>query len=151
MKTFFIYLGGPITGLTYDETADWRKEVSKKLPPYIKALSPMRAKNFLESEKAIKDSYEDHPIASKKGIVCRDRNDVKRSDLILFNFLGAKKVSIGSVMEVAWGDAYRKPMIVVMEKDNIHYHSMLSEVVGFIVPTLDEAVLIATALLLPEP
>jgi len=149
MKGFLLYCAGPISGVSYGESTDWRQYVAGKLPPQIIAVSPMRGKQYLEGEKKVKDSYEEHPLSSKKGITCRDRMDVNRCDMILVNFLGAKKVSIGSVMEIAWADAWRKPIIVVMEEDNIHSHAMLLEVSGFVVRSLDEAITIATAVLLP--
>lgn len=111
----------------------------------------MRGKKFLVNEKNIKDSYKEHPLTSQKGITCRDRADVMRCDMILVNFLGADKVSIGSVMEIAWADAWRKPIIVVMEKDNIHSHAMIREVSGFIVLDLDQAIKIVIAVLSPTP
>ena len=149
MKEFLLYCAGPITGVSYGESTDWREYVAGKLPPHIKAVSPMRGKKYLANEKNIKDSYEEHPLSCQKGITCRDRMDVMRCDMILVNFLGAGKVSIGSVMEVAWADAWRKPIVVVMEKDNVHSHAMLREVSGFIVSNLDEAIAIATAVLSP--
>ncbi|HAI63014.1 MAG: hypothetical protein UU64_C0006G0019 [candidate division WWE3 bacterium GW2011_GWF2_41_45] len=149
MKEFLLYCAGPITGVSYAECTDWREYVSSKLPQYIKAVSPIRGKKYLANETTIKDSYQEHPLSTPKGIVCRDRADVMRCDMILVNFLGATKVSIGSVMEIAWADAWRKPIIVVMEKDNIHYHSMIDEVSGFVVADLDEAIRIATAVLSP--
>ena len=149
MKEFLLYCAGPITGISYAESIDWREYVSGKLPPHIKAVSPMRGKQYLANEINIKVSYQEHPLSTQKGIVCRDRADVMRCDMLLVNFLGATKVSIGSVMEIAWADAWRKPIIVVMEKDNIHYHSMVEEVSGFVVADLGEAIRIATAVLSP--
>ncbi|OGZ29841.1 MAG: hypothetical protein A2931_02330 [Candidatus Niyogibacteria bacterium RIFCSPLOWO2_01_FULL_45_48] len=149
-KQFLLYLAGPITGVSYGESTDWREYVSKKLPPHIKGVSPMRGKKYLSQERKIADSYEKEPLSCQKGITCRDRMDVMRADAIIVNFLGAKKVSIGSIMEIAWADAWRKPIIIVMEMDNVHNHSMVREVSGFIVATLDEAIEIATAVLSPE-
>lgn len=149
MKEFLLYCAGPITGVSYGESTDWREYVSKKLPKYIKAVSPMRGKKYLADEKKVKDSYEEHPLSSQKGIVCRDRMDVMRCDMILINFSGANKVSIGSVMEIAWADAWRKPIVIVMEKDNVHSHTMIREISGFIVSTLDEAIKIIIAVLSP--
>lgn len=149
MREFLLYCAGPITGLSYGESTDWREYVASKLPPHIRAVSPMRGKKYLANEKNIKDYYEEHPLSCQKGVTCRDRADVMRCDMILVNFLGAKKVSIGSVMEIAWADAWRKPIIVVMEKDNVHSHAMLREVSGFIVSDLDEAIAIITAVLSP--
>ena len=149
MKEFMLYCAGPITGVSYGESTNWREYVASKLPPHIKAVSPMRGKKYLTDEKNIKDSYKEHPLSCQKGITCRDRMDVMRCDMILVNFLGATKVSIGSVMEIAWADAWRKPIIVVMEKENVHSHAILREVSGFIVHNLDEAIIIAIAVLSP--
>jgi hypothetical protein len=149
MREFLLYCAGPITGVSYGESTDWREYVASKLPPYIKAISPMRAKQYLAHEKTIRDSYEEHPLSSQKGITCRDRMDVMRCDMVLVNFLGATKISIGSVMEIAWADAWRKPIIIVMENNNIHSHAMLREVAGFIVTNLEEAIAIAIAVLSP--
>lgn len=149
MKEFLLYCAGPITGVSYGDSTDWREYVANKLPAHIRAVSPMRGKKYLANEKTIKDSYEEHPLSCQKGITCRDRMDVMRCDMILVNFLGAKKVSIGSVMEIAWADAWRKPIIMVMEQDNVHSHAMLREVSGFIVYNLDDAIAIANAVLSP--
>lgn len=149
MKEFLLYCAGIITGVSYGESTDWREYVAIKLPPHIKAVSPMRGKKYLANEKSIRDSYEEHALSCQKGITCRDRMDTMRCDMILVNLLGATKVSIGSVMEIAWADMCRKPIVVVMEKDNIHQHSMIREVSGFIVSSLDEAIAIATAVLSP--
>lgn len=147
---FLLYLSGPITGLSYGGAVDWREYVATKLPPHISALSPMRAKTYLANEKKLGHSYEEHPLSSSKGIIHRDRFDTFRCDMILVNFLGAEKVSIGTVMEIAWADAARTPIVLAMEKGNVHDHGMVREAAGFIVPTLDEAIQIAIAVLSPK-
>ncbi|MDQ5949396.1 MAG: hypothetical protein QG589_522 [Patescibacteria group bacterium] len=149
MKEFLLYCAGPILGTSYKECTSWREYVANQLPLHITAVSPMRGKKYLENEKSISHSYEEYPLSSKKGITCRDRMDVMRCDMIIVNFLGTKKVSIGTVMEIAWADAWRKPIIVVMEKDNIHQHTILQEVTGFIVSDLDEAIKIVVSVLSP--
>lgn len=149
MKQYLLYCAGAITGISYAGSTDWREYVSEKLPPFITAVSPMRGKKYLSQEKTVKASYEEIPLSSQKGIMTRDRMDVMRSDMVLVNLLGTEKVSIGSVMEVAWADAFRKPVILVMEKDNLHSHPMLREAAGFVVSDLDEAITIAIAVLSP--
>jgi len=149
MKEFLLYCAGPIMGISYAESTGWREYIASKLPQHIKAMSPMRGKECLKWEKTIKGSYEKNLLSCQKGITCRDRMDVARCDAILVNFLGAKNISIGSVMEIAWADAWRKPIIVVMEEDNIHSHPILREVSGFVVSNLDEAITIAIAVLSP--
>lgn len=137
-----VYLSGGITGLTHNEAANWRESVSKQLGELsggkIKTLSPMRGKRYLDNGQAI-ERFNDSKAAlsTKQTIYTRDRNDTRRSDAILVNLLGATKVSIGTVMEIAWADAFEKPIVVVMEESNIHQHPILNEAARIIVPSLD--------------
>jgi len=145
---FLLYLAGPIKGISYEETTSWRNYVAERLPDCISPLSPMRSKLQLRHEKEIIGEYSD-PLCSPSGFTCRDRFDVMRSDAILMNFLEAKNVSIGSVVELGWADLLRKPVIVVMEEDNVHNHLMLRQIASYFLPTLDEAIEVAVAILLP--
>lgn len=149
MQPFLLYLAGPITGVSYGASTDWRKYVAEKLPKYIQGVSPMRGKKYLNKEKSVKDCYENRPLSSRKGITTRDRFDVMRCDMLFVNLEGAEKVSIGTVMEIAWADMLRKPIVIVMSKNNVHYHSMVRESAGFIVSSLDKAIQIAVAVLSP--
>ena len=88
-------------------------------------------------------------MSSQSGINTRDRMDVARCHMMLVNLVGAKKVSIGSVVEIGWADAYRKPVVLVMEKNNVHSHPMILGNVGFVTEDLDTGIAIAIAVLLP--
>ncbi|KWU17917.1 hypothetical protein [Burkholderia cenocepacia] len=145
-----VYLAGPITGLSYGASTDWRGQVGANIDPQIELLSPMRHKDYLKGETAIAASYESHVMSCAKGITARDRFDCMRADLILVNFLGAKSISAGTVMEIAWGDLQRTPIVLVMEKDNIHRHPMITEAAGFIVETLEEAITVVERILLTK-
>ncbi len=150
MHESLLYLAGPITGISYGASTDWRQYVMQNLPSHIIGVSPMRAKHYLSHENKIADHYPDHALSSQEAITSRDRFDVTRSAAILVNLLGAEKVSIGSVMEIAWADLMRHPIILVMEKSgNIHDHAMIRAVVGHRVYSLDEAIIIASAILSP--
>ena len=74
---------------------------------------------------------------------------VMRSNLVFVNFLGADKVSIGTAIELGWADAFRKPVVIVMEEDNIHRHAMIDQIPGYIVTTLDDGIDIVRRVLLP--
>ena len=155
---FLVYLGGTITGATHGEATGWRNYVSQQMPSEIICMSPMRAKDYLDgvdaktdSEHRILECYEDHPLSSQRGIMARDRNDVMRADLLFFNLMdNGNRVSIGSVIEVGWGDMLRKPIVIVMDKANLHNHAMVREAAGFVVDNLDEAIWITKAVLLPQ-
>jgi len=148
---YICYLAGPITGESFAEANDWREKVKENLDSSIVGMSPLRGKNYLSQQDKILSSYESIALSSGKGITTRDHNDCKRSDMLLVNLLGAKMVSIGTVMEIAWAYAYGVPTVVVMEEGNIHHHVMIRESVGFVVDTLEEATHIVNAVLTPEP
>lgn len=151
---FLVYLAGPIANTSYEDCTGWREYVKDMVDEEeILTLSPMRGKQFIAERSrggTVAQSYEDSPLASIKGINMRDYNDVKRADAIFVDFLGATKVSIGTVMEIAWARAFSIPVICVMEKDNIHQHCMLNYACGVIVETLEDGVDCLEALLLPD-
>ncbi len=151
-RDFLVYLAGPIDGLTYAEGQDWRDDFSKALPVEIRGISPLRGKSAdLARVGVIRDSYEENPLTSQVGITTRDRFDCTRADAVVFNFSGAKKVSIGTCIELGWADSQRIPIILVMEKEgNVHDHPMVRAMAGFRVETLDQAAAVLEAILLPE-
>ena len=148
-----IYLAGAITGESYGDATDWREYVRTRLSPGIVGLSPLRAKAYLENETVIGDCYDSQngvatPLSTSRGIMTRDFFDCQNCDIMLANLLGTEKVSIGTVMEIAWAHAFNKPLILVLEdNNNIHEHAMIREATGFRVSTVDEAILIANSIL----
>ena len=145
-----VYLAGPISGLTYDGAQSWRKVVTDTLAPDITCYSPLRQKHYLRSEGTLEQSYTCHELSTDRGIMTRDHWDCMTSDVVFANLLGATRISIGTVMELAWAFAYRKPLIVVMEpENNAHEHPMIREALGYRVDSLERGVEIARALLLP--
>ncbi len=146
-----VYLAGPISGQTLDGCNDWREWVMQKLGPEIVGLNPLRSKKArLSGVGQISDHYDDEPLTRLPGIVGRDRFDVMRADMVLVNVLQAQRISLGTVMEVAWADLLRKPVVLVMEpQGNPHEHGMFTQVVSWRVETLEEAVRVVRAVLLP--
>jgi nucleoside 2-deoxyribosyltransferase len=146
------YLAGPITGLSFYGATDWREEFIHRLPSQIQGLSPLRGKAYLKSEQSISASYPDIPLSCPSGIMTHSFNDCKRCDVLVVNFLGATKVSIGTVMELAWAYAFRIPTVVIMEKEgNPHDHPMVQEAIGYRVTTVEEAASLVSVILLPVP
>ncbi len=139
-----VYLAGPITGLTFDDGQSWRDYATKSLEPDIKAISPLRGKEYLKGVGIISATGEDYAhlgtLSLPKGVMARDYYDTERCDLVLAVLHGAKQVSIGTVMEIGWAWQLRKPLIVVMEdKGNWHEHMMVNEATSYRVRELDEA------------
>ncbi len=151
-REFTVYLAGPITGLTYDGAEDWRAQAQASLMDYnIRAYSPLRGKEYLRSIGEIsghgKEYAEMGPLSTPRGVTTRDRFDATRCDVLLVNLVGAKRVSIGTVMEIAWADLKRTPIVVAMESEgNPHEHMMVTESIGFRVPTIEEALHVVKAI-----
>ena len=152
MSKPLVYLAGPISGLNYGDATDWRDYAKKVFEPEVHALSPMRNKEFLRHLDDISGHGEEYkhmsPLATARGVMTRDRFDCTRCDVLLVNLLGAKRVSIGTVMEIAWADLSRIPIVLCMEaEDNPHRHMMVMEAIGYHVENLDDGVALVKAVL----
>lgn len=146
-----IYLAGPISGLTYAESALGWRETIRPLLPEFDLFSPMRGKDFLADEGVLWGAYARHPMSSVNGILGRDRNDVRTCDLMIACFLEDQgKLSLGTAMEFGWADAWRKPIIMVAYTSNAHWnHPMLQGAAVYNVNSLRAAAELAKHLLLP--
>lgn len=145
-----VYLAGPISGCDYNTATDWRENVTEELAKYgIQGMSPMRCKSYLKdlSDLSVEGHGEMNVTSSPRGIMTRDRYDCTSCDVLLVNFLGSKRISVGTVMEIAWADLCRTPIVCAMEPDNMHKHAMVDEALGYVVPTLEEAVEIVKGIL----
>ena len=149
-----VYLSGPISSLNWHEATGWRDDVKVKLGAHgIRALSPMRQKEFLKGVSSFSATCETegvhHPLSTPRGIMTRDFHDSTVCDVMLVNLLGASRVSIGTMMELAWAFQKRTPVVCAIEDDrsNVHEHGMVSEALGYRVPTLGQAVDIVLSIL----
>ena len=148
MSKPLVYLAGGIANLTGAEVINWRLTAASILiDRNIETLDPMRAKRHRwTSTGVVSANFHDYSDAgvffTSKGIMTRDFNDVKRCDALLVNLLGLKQPSLGTIMELAWAFAFRKPAVVAIEATgNPHdNHPMIHEAMPFRVTTLDEAV-----------
>lgn len=148
MKKQTIYLAGPISGCSFGECTNWREAFKTLVPDSVRCLSPMRGKDYLAGENVIDGSYPDKVLSCSRGIMTRDFFDCNRADLLVVNLSGCgSRVSIGTVMEIAWAYQNRTPCIVVMEAGNVHEHPMINEAIGFQVKTLEEAAHVAKIIL----
>lgn len=161
-----IYLAGPITGVQYGEARrGWREEFDRILHgkwatmvwepenAHIHCVSPMRGEELLAHAQVVEPGAEyasQHHIENPKGILTRDENDVRNCDLIVANFLGAERVSIGTVAEFGMARVLRKPVVLVMEREgNVHHHGFITEIACYWVETLEQAADVAETLLTP--
>lgn len=137
-----IYLAGPITGLNWRETEGWRDRFKARLRdavPHVIGFSPLREKGFLQNVGKIADKYDGKLLSSQRAIMSRDFFDCQTADAIVANLTDAGRVSIGTVMEIAWGYHRRIPVIIIAEKDSLHDHSMLREAANWWVDNEEDA------------
>jgi nucleoside 2-deoxyribosyltransferase len=148
-----VYLAGPITGLTFGEGASWRVTARAELAKAgIKGLSPLRSKEYLASIGKLsahgREFAHMNVLSTSRAVMTRDRFDATRCDVLFVNLLGATTVSIGTVMEIAMADICRTPIVCAIEPEgNPHEHMMISEAIGFRVPTFEDALAITKSIL----
>jgi len=164
-----VYLAGPITGLTHDESRyGWREEFATLIEKFgwdhIHCFSPMRGKGFLKDFGPL-TSGEDYPIefemATQDGITTRDFNDVRFCDVVLGCFLESQnRLSGGTFMEYGAARILQKPIVtvghltrdehgkIITEDPNIK-HLMALSVSGYHLNNLEDAAIIIGHLLTP--
>jgi nucleoside 2-deoxyribosyltransferase len=148
-----VYLAGPISGLNFGQCDDWRQRAMTCLAESgIRGLSPLRCKEYLDSVGVLSGHGREYAhlnvLSRPRGVMTRDRFDATRCDVLLVNLLDAERVSIGTVMEIAWADLSRIPIVAVMKDEGcVHDHMMIHEAVGFRVSTLEEGMTIVKAIL----
>ena len=151
MNNNLVYLSGPIAGLTFTEGADWREYATKCFPPHIQGVSPLRGHRMLEGLGPITNLMIEHPFRKDTAINRRDKFDTLRAAALLVNLLGTKKVSIGTVMEMAWAFDHSIPVVLAIEPEgNVHDHPMVRDCTTVRVSSLDEAIEAVVAIVAPH-
>lgn len=144
-----VYLAGPIAHLTFDEANEWRHYAMRYLEDFdIRTRSPLRGNEFLRKVGVITIDPYNQALASDSSIVTRDRYDVMNADMVLVNLLDAPKVSCGTPVEYGWADAFRVPVITVMEREgSVYDHPFIRGLSGYRVETLAEGLAICVSVL----
>lgn len=144
-----VYLSGPISGLSYKEARfGWREQFAFLLNASITVLSPMRHEGHLAEIKGpLEKAYPDNLFSHPKMIVAKDFLDVDQSAIVVANFLGAQRVSIGTAVELGYAYAKGKTIVVIMDKNNIHVHPFITEIAATVVGSVTEAAHVVNSLL----
>jgi nucleoside 2-deoxyribosyltransferase len=148
VRIYRCYLSGPITGLNLEEAQGWRKRVTDELVEMgCEVYDPLRGEAALSNQEVIQSDLEtmgkaNDPLITDAAIVSGDFHDVRNCDIVLANFLGAQRVSTGSVCEITMAYEHDKVIILVMEKDgtNLHDNPFIRQMQSVWVETLEEAV-----------
>jgi nucleoside 2-deoxyribosyltransferase len=146
---YTVYLAGSITGKSYDACTEWRRKVELEFPKNLIAFNPLRNKEFLSDREIMPDKDETHLLSTPGGIFTRDMSDCRRCDAMLGNLLKSEKVSIGTIMEIASFWWQSKPIVLIMEDNNIHRHPMIEAATPYIVDNLDDGIKLIYSILLP--
>ena len=64
---------------------------------------------------------------------------VTQADIVLADLSNADRISIGTMMEIAWAAYLNKQVIVVMGETNPHRHAFVLEAATIILPTVEDA------------
>lgn len=121
-----IYLAGPISGCE-DTCMIWRREAIKKFEERgIIGLAPIDVVS--------------QGLDLQRAAILQDRFDIQHCNAVLMNLKGAKRVSIGTMVELGWADAMGKPIVIVMDKNNLHEHGFVLTLGQYVVDDLSDAI-----------
>lgn len=141
-----IYLVRPISGCSFEQVINYYEETTEILNEVgNQTLHAMMGKHTFKDEDGNPkmgwfraSDYED-PVSTDRAIIGRDRWMTKKADIIYANFLDAERVSIGSVMELAWAFDYSKHVVLTMQKSTIHDHAFIKQCADVIFPSHQES------------
>lgn len=153
-----VYLAGPIVGTEYGAARNWRRDfahmVRDDTHPHIHFYSPMRGRRILSDDAVVTPGMEyeiDDPLENAKSMLARDTNDVRHSDMVVVNLLGAKRAALGTTAEMGFAYALNIPILLVMEKDPavLHHHGFITGMASYWVDSIEEAAYVVQTLLTP--
>lgn len=115
-----IYLAGAITGKSYEEVVSAYQEKTHFFEELgYQVLCPMTGET--------------------NSIFERDKWMVSQSDIVLADLSTAIRVSIETMMELAWASLLGKHTILVMPKGGVHEHAFVLDAADMVFEELDSA------------
>jgi nucleoside 2-deoxyribosyltransferase len=140
-----VYLGGPITGLTYRQAQAWRQDKAFRLSLDILGLDPLSPLDQhgppSDLDIPLNAFFEEQIGVDVSTVVLGDLKMIEASDIVLFNFLDSDHASIGSAAELGWANAKGKPIVSAVKQDTVHHHPFVTVLSKEIAPTLDAALM----------
>ena len=142
-----VYLAGPMVGHTVKEALHWRLDLKKKLQDAGMGYAfPYDATDwFVYPDDKVLTAEE---LANMPNIWKHDKRIVETVNVVLVDFRYAKRVSIGTVQEIAWAVAADVPVVLLFKPlvknfnaiRSWHDHPFLLEQATAIFEDEDEAV-----------
>lgn len=135
-----IYIGGKISGATYNECAKYFQDTKIELEKMgYTVFSPMTTKEYLRTEYEQRElpnaglSGSVYPASTNHAIFERDQWCVRQADVFYLNLLPAfDHASLGGTMELAWASILGKHTVLTMQEKNIHRHAFILEAADII-------------------
>lgn len=118
-----VYFAHPISGVSLEVVQQYYDDIRKMFGKICFVQTPMDvvARTDLSERK---ESFKD-PAMVNDVITNRDYKFIEGCDVIFANLSKCTRVSIGTVMEIAWAYAHHKYIIIVMDKEGLHEHGMI--------------------------
>ena len=163
-----LYLAGPIFGCSEGEAKDWRKWVADQLP-FMRCISPLRCEPAVNGRYDV--AYNDPCFGQPKSILAKNFLDLRACDMTLAVFPRPEAIdliekavegleadgdldgivpalrrvnvlrSIGTIGEISWAYALRKPCVIVSDDPLVQHHPFTSMQPDWpVLPDLDHAV-----------
>lgn len=140
MSRKHVYLAGPILGCDRKGANDWRYIVDETLNAMsngeIRGVSPLRCEPLIGEKYGL--DYPDPRFGVPRAIAAKNKYDVKNCELVLA-YMPKGELSLGTLLEIAWADAYDKQIILVSDEPKIIKHPVLDATVDWKLETLEEA------------
>lgn len=137
-----IYCARPISGCDYQLVVDYYHRIGSRLSlAGFRVLTPMCGKEYLRTDPKLKAHGHGAPVSTNHAVKERDKWMVQTSNLVFVNLIDTDRVSIGSVMELAWADAFGAHSIVALSAENIHRHAFVLDCADIVFPGEEEALL----------
>jgi nucleoside 2-deoxyribosyltransferase len=139
----YIYLAGPIAGLTEEEATTWRNDVDLMLPDNIVGISPLRCEPLRPGMVYTDDGATDKMWSDPRAINAKNWLDTESADLVLAYLpkeMNDRRPSIGTIIEIGWSIGLKKPLIVVSDDEQIMDHPLIECNAAWRFKTLDEAI-----------
>ena len=145
----YIYLAGPIAGLTEEEATEWRAEVRENLPHGIIGISPLRCEPLKEGMFYTDNGATAPMWSDARAINAKNWLDTESADLVLAYLpkeMNDRRPSIGTIIEIGWAIGLRKPLIVVSDDEYLMEHPLIQRNASWRLDNLHDAVEVITGL-----
>ena len=139
----YIYLAGPIAGLTEEEATTWRHDVNFMLPDNIIGISPLRCEPVKPGMMYTSPGAVDKMWSDPRAINAKNWLDTESADLVLAYLpkeMNDKRPSIGTIIEIGWTLGLKKPLIVVSDDKQLLNHPLIECNAAWRLDNLDDAV-----------